>query len=118
MTTAFIIAAAAIALALALAAASSVQAQPPAQDATGSIYGTEYGWPVVRVSLVRANRDGSRAEFPFGLYYGKVGGTAWDIDVAKMYFSVSGKRASGDSRAEIHGPTWTRRVLDPGSGAA
>ena len=107
MTTAFIIAPAAIALALALAAASSVQAQPPAQDATGNIYRTEYDWSVVGGSLVRGNRDGSRAEFLFGLYYGKVGGTAWDIDVGKMYLSVSGKRGSGDSRAGIHGPTWT-----------
>ena len=40
------------------------------------------------------------------------------LDVGKMYLSVSGKRGSGDSRAEIHGPTWTRRELDPGSGAA
>ena len=81
MTTAFIIAAAAIALALALAAASSVQADPPSLDATGNIYRTEYDWSVVRGSLVRGNRDGSRADFLFGLYYGKVGGTAWGVGI-------------------------------------
>ena len=101
ITTALVVAAATIAVALVLAAASSVQARPSSQDATGKIYWTEYDYPGVTGKLVSANRDGSQVETLLELYYGRVGGIAFDIDAGNMYLSVTGDRGSGDSRGEI-----------------